>query len=259
MVSPYRDRPVRFNEAIADITADDLPFDLFNTWLDPLGISARNASAWFQKDYWDAWTQYTGSWIMGIFHEVSVKYKKKYDKLIAIYQAQYDPISNYDRTEEIETIRTPDLTKASSGSATTNTEASSEGTMKNNQTRTTTESGGDFQAVDTRSVVPYDQSTFSDAERHTTSASGSRTTGEAWSGQPDKSTSSTTSEATATDSRTETETGTDTTTHEAHIYGNIGVTSSQELARQEQELADRMNIWKVIETDLARDLFLQVW
>lgn len=257
MVSPYLDRPIRFHEALEDL--EFLPFDIFRAWLVPLGISENNASAWFIKDYWNALTLYTTDYIRGIFNEVAVKYKKKYDKLLAIWQAEYDPISNYDRTEEIEIVRTPDITKESSGSATTNAESSSEGTMKNNQTRTTTESGGDFQAVDTRSVVPYDQSTFSDAERHTTSASGSRTTGEAYSGQPDQSTSSTESEATTTDSRTETETGTDTTTHEAHIYGNIGVTSSQELARQEQELADRMNIWNIIKTDLAKDIFLQIW
>ena len=257
MIAPYRERPEFFHKAIEDL--EFLPFDNFRTWLQVLNISESNAQSWFIKDYWNARTPYTTSWILGIFHEVAVTHKKKYDKLIAIYQAQYDPLSNYDRTEDITEIRTPDLTRTQAGEAETQTDASGSTDSTRNQTRTTTENGGNFQTVDTRAVQPFDASSFTDAEKNTQTMTGSRTTSEAYSGQPDHLESDTTTTTNATDSRTETETGTDTTTRAGRIYGNIGVTSSQDLALQEIGLADRMNIWKIIEKDLARALFIQTW
>lgn len=253
----YRDKPERWHIVVGDF--DGLPFDNFSTWLQPLNISGSNATAYFIKDYWDAWCPFTSSWILGIFHEVALANKKKYDKLIAVYQAQYDPISNYDRTEEIEEVRTPDLTRASESEASSTTEASGTLDAQRKQTRTLTENGGTFSDESIRAVQPFDAATFTNAEKNTTTYSGSRTNTEAFSGDPDHQATSSESTIGATEQKTETETGTDTRERTAHIYGNIGVTTSQQMLESEMQLADKMNIWKVIERDLAKALFLGTW
>ena len=252
--TPYREKPAFWHEAIEDLVG--LPFDNFSTWLQALDISTSNASSWFIKDYWSARTPYTSTWILGIFHEVATTNKKKYDKLIAVYQAQYDPISNYDRTEEIEEVRTPDLTRASESEASSTTEASGTLDAQRKQTRTLTENGGNFSDESIRAVQPFDSGTFTNAEKNTTTYTGSRTNTEAFSGDPDHQATSSESTIGATEQKTETETGTDTRERTAHIYGNIGVTTSQQMIESEMQLADKMNIWKVIERDLAKALFL---
>ena len=54
-------------------------------------------------------------------------------------------------------------------------------------------------------------------------------------------------------------TGTDTNTHTLTRRGNIGVTTSQQMLESQLALAAKMNIFKVIERDIAQKLFLQVW
>ena len=55
------------------------------------------------------------------------------------------------------------------------------------------------------------------------------------------------------------ETGTETNIHRLTRSGNIGVTTSQQMLESELVLADKMNLFKIIEQDLASKLFLQVW
>ena len=255
--NPYREHPVRFHEALQDLTT--LGFSAFSTWLEILDISQNQMNDYFIIDYYDAWTLYNNSVIPGIVQRVASENAKKYDKLCAIYQAEYNPLNNYDRTEEIEEVRTPDITREHSGSASSTTTGSAETDTERKQTKTITENGGNYEATDIRAVQPFDANSFTNAEKNTSSFSGSRTTSEAYSGQPDHLESESSSTISAEDSKTETETGTETTTREAHISGNIGTVTSQDMANQELDLAERMNIFKIIEKDIAKALFLQIW
>lgn len=255
----YRDHPEPFHEVIGNLPSESLGFSAFSTWLEALGISQNNAQTYFIIDYWNAWVLYANSYIVGIVQRVAAENAKKYDKLIALYQAEYNPLENYDRTEEIEEVRTPDLTREHSGTASSTTTGSAETDTERKQTKIITENGGDYEATDIRAVQPFDENSFTNAEKNTSSFSGSRTTSEAYSGQPDHLESESSSTISAEDSKTETETGTETTTREAHISGNIGTVTAQDMAFQELDLADRMNIFKIIEKDIAKALFLQVW
>lgn len=256
---PFRDHPKRFHDVLGELPSESLGFSYFSTWLEALGISTTQAQDYFIIDYWDAWTIFEPLYIVGLFQRVALENAKKYDKLCAVYVAEYDPLENYNRTEQIEEVREPDLTRAQSGTAGSTTTASGSSDTTKNQTRTITENGGNYQEEDVRAVQPFDAATFSNAEKNTSTYSGSRTNSESYSGDPDHVASSSSSTISATDSKTETETGTETTTKEIHAFGNIGSMSSQTMANEELDLAERMNIFKVIERDIAAAVFLQTW
>lgn len=256
---PFRDHPKRFNEILGELPGESLGFSYFSSWLETLGIATTQAQDYFIVDYWDAWTILEPIYFIGLFQRVALENAKKYDKLCAVYAASYDPLENYNRTEQIEEVREPDLTRAQSGTAGSTTTASGSSDTTKNQTRTITENGGNYQEEDVRAVQPFDAATFSNAEKNTSTYSGSRTNSESYSGDPDHVASSSSSTISATDSKTETETGTETTTKEIHAFGNIGSMSSQTMANEELDLAERMNIFKVIERDIAAAVFLQTW
>ena len=56
-----------------------------------------------------------------------------------------------------------------------------------------------------------------------------------------------------------TETGTETHARSFTAKGNIGTMTVQDMANQELDLSERMNVFRQIEKDLAAKLFLQVW
>ena len=215
-------------------------FDAGLNYYEPLLISLGTSIESFEQilymDYLDARPIYkTAEDIQMCFYKVYLKNQKKYEIWQQVYSAEYDPIQNYDRHEESTKTRTPDLTQE--------TEAQSQ----RNQTRTTTDNPQNYTETETRSVSPYDSQTMTAAEQYERSASGARNTTETYSGAPDTASSTTTT------------TGTDTDAVESHIYGNIGVTTSQMMLASSLDLADRMRLVQEIEQDIAKELFLQVW
>ena len=115
MLMIYRDHPEEFHVICENF--DTLPFDNFQPWLGELGIGESNASVNFLCDYYSARSKYTDEWIQHIFQRVAQENAKKYDKLVAIWSAEYNPLENYDRSEESSNTRTPDLQREISSSA----------------------------------------------------------------------------------------------------------------------------------------------
>ena len=211
-------------------------WNYFDDILDILDISEANAAAMFREDYYSAISRFDESEkIQFVFHEVAMTNKKKYDLLIQAYQAEFDPIENYDRIEETTKTRTPDLTMET------------EAETQRKQTRTVTDNGGTYKETDLSKTAPYDNTTLRDTEQLERSFSGSRTNTESFSGDPDTANSTTTT------------TGTDEEVIESRIHGNIGVTTSQQMLESSLELAKKMNIFREIEKDIAAILLLQVW
>ena len=234
-------------------------------------MDASSAFDEFTLDFETAQTQYTDEWITKIFQLVYHTNSIKYAKLVAAATAEYDPIENYNMTESGTDIRTPDLTSALT-LGTTSTMTDTRGTSgttttstKLNQSRTTTETPNQYTETSTHKVSPYDNPGFTDEYSDTSVQSGSKTVSESYSGNADETTvtgSSTNSGGTSTTNsgtNTNRETGTDTTTHSLTRKGNAGVTTTQQILESELSLADKMNIFKIIEQDIAAKLFLQVW
>lgn len=255
------------------------PFDLFADYFFKLNLTSEDAMIYFTIDFETALCKYTEVGILKIFDMVYHTNKIKYDKLVAAATAEYDPIQNYNMTEEGTDTRTPDLThtlELNTTSAMTDTRqiettgnSNTHATNKLNQTHTTLEKPNDYKETNVHSVNPEDNAGFADDEKSVITQSGTRSVEESYSGNADETDTNVDGSSTTTNSggtsttntgtNTQTESGTDTTTHQLTRKGNIGVTTSQQMLESEIKLAEKMNVFKIIEQDLAAKLFLQVW
>lgn len=143
------------------------------------------------------------------------------EKLIALYDENYEPLRNYDRTEEL-TGRDTDLLQH--GKVVTNN--LSEGHSGTDQTERKTSAMNE---------VTYQPDNHEDL-----------THGETISN-------------TGTVSNSGTDTNTKTTNHSNHIYGNIGVTTSQHMWIEENELRREHNIYNEIAVLYENEMMLGVY
>lgn len=253
--SASRAAPEKFR---AIVTAEQVGtyFLYFLPWLETLGFSQSNAADAFLQDYGGAWCPWDDENIPKVFQRVALENKRKYDMACAIFAAEYEPLVNYDRTESEIDTRTPNLTTAHSGQ---NAVQEARAT-KNNQTehradKPKANDGETWQETTTRSVAPYNTTDFSGSEMEERTETGWRETETSYTGEAD--TENTTRNT--TDASTVTETGTETHARSLTAKGNIGTMTVQDMANQELDLAERMNVFRAIERDLAAKLFLQVW
>ena len=146
----------------------------------------------------------------------SDKWQRTFTKWMQALSIKYDPLYNYDRHEIYKDIRSENENSTRSENATTidTSTSSGSGTTQN-----------DVSAYDSATYSPHDQSTSSSSGTNDSTA---------------------TSNASGTNNRTLGE----TVSHDAHLYGNIGVTTSQQMLKDELEV----NEWNVYEH--ITDLFL---
>lgn len=172
----------------------------------------------------------------------SKRWYRTIDKWIKALAVEYNPLDNYNRFEEWEdsgsrTGRTSGTT-GSTRNLTGNTTDHVEGQTDTTDSVTTT-------GKDELSVVSYNSDTYHNKEKRETSGT-SNSTGH----------SETETDATGTNTEAETISGTSSGTdnettagdHSGHMWGNIGVTTSQEMLRDELDV-QRFNLIQQI-TDL---------
>lgn len=255
----YRDKPVLVNPTLADENILGAAFTFFEKWLQQLDITAEEAELWFIIDYASARCRYNTVYIPTIAHKTAAANAKKYDKLVAIYLAQYNPLENYDRTETATHTRTPNLTHETTSSTSASGTTSNSTTTQNKQTHTQTITPTNYATTTETKTAPFDTSNYQNREQVTATQSGVNTISDSYTGQPDETVSGGSQSTSASGTEARTETGTETTEIESSIHGNIGVMSSQQMAEQEIALAEKMAIWNVIKRDLAAALLIQVW
>ena len=210
--------------------------------------------------------------------------KYKYNTLYNTTLLKYEPLQNYDRTEEVtdntERTGTNDTTFGSRTDTSTtnnttnigaqdNTSADNEttkiGTINTETNSTTSKKGNESNE---KEVAPYDTETYYNQEKNTlsftnrTDENTSTTTTDARTdtrtnnstekigAREDTTTSSTSNnfgEHTDASSRNENE----TYTHKSHIYGNIGVTTSQQMLESEREVA-YFNFVSIVAHDIIK-------
>ena len=160
----------------------------------------------------------------------------KFNTLAESTKQIYNPIENYDRYEDLSTEATTNDEASATRTPNLTTERTPDLTTTDTDTRTiTTESEGSEESEGT--VAAYDSANYSPDAKTESSSEGETT--ETHSGAVTRAETGTdTTTETGTDT-TETErTQTTETTSENHIHGNIGVTSAQDMLRQEREIAD---------------------
>lgn len=252
-----RAAPERFGEILNSNQLATL-FLYFAQFLRIIGFTEEVAASAFLQDYFGAWCPWSDSAIPDVFQRVALENAKKYDKMCAIFAAEYDPLVNYDRSEsEVET-RTPNLT-TSRADQTAGTDSR---TITKNQTEHRADkpvkpegSQEEWSETTTHSVAPYDSATMSAAEKDVRTEHGWRETETSYTGDGDTDILS----RNQAQNSTTTETGTETRARSLAVSGNIGTMSAQNMAEQELALAEKMNIFRIIEKDIAAKLFLQVW
>lgn len=153
----------------------------------------------------------------------SKKHYRTFEKWIAALNISYDPLNNYDRHEEYTDTRT--------GSDTHSGQDSTTGSTTPAQTTTTA----------TETVSAFDSSTYQPKAQNTDSyvvnVAGS------------DSSTITHGEIISKDEKI---------THEAHLYGNIGVTTSQEMLKSELDIS-RFNLYEQIADIFCEEFCLMIY
>ena len=210
--------------------------------------------------------------------------KYKYETLYNTTLLKYEPLQNYDRTEEVtdntERTGTDDTifgsrTDTSNTNNTTNigaqdntntdNETTKIGTINTETNSTTSKKGSESNE---KEVAPYDSESYYNQEKDTLSFTNrsdtnnsttttnartdtrTNTTTEKIGGRKDtteSSTSNTFGGHTDATSRNENE----TYTHKSHMYGNIGVTTSQQMLESEREVA-YFNFLSIVAHDIIK-------
>lgn len=274
-ITPYNDKYRKWG----DIDLSENPFALWQSILAQLDIDITAALEFFTLDYYSAVTNYTDRYILVVFGQVLLTSGGKYQRMISAAKATYNPIHNVDATESYTDTRSPNLTKSLMLGTTTEIEdtrgttttlgTTVESETQINQTHKTEYEPENFKTTSTHSVNPYDNTGWHEEQKDESTESGKSITSDSYTGDPDKTTTKNMGQNRSENDgkmvtknmgqNQEKEEGTETIEHNARRYGNIGVTSSQNLVGQELDLAERLNIFKVIEQDIAAKLFLQVW
>lgn len=171
----------------------------------------------------------------------SAKNQYTFDHVAKIYKADYSPIENYDRYEDMETQRDrtmDDITK--------NTGSKSEAVNSN---RTTAHSGTDT-TTDTSETSAYDSSTYQPTDKTTSSLLHGESVTDGGS-----SSKTTTNNLTNDKDVTENE----KTIQNNHIRGNIGVTTATAMQEAEYEMLGKFNPYDFIAGLFENDLTLFVY
>ena len=218
-------------------------------------------------------------------------HKYQYEKLYNTTLLKYDPLQNYDRTEEItdntERNGTNDTTFGSrtnnstinnttnigaQDNANTDNETTKIGTINTETNSSTSKKGSESNE---KEVAPYDAETYYNQEKDTLS----------FTNRTDTNTSTTTTDA-RTDTRTNnssetigaridtTESSTSNTfgghtdatsrnenetyTHTSHMYGNIGVTTSQQMLESERKVA-YFNFVSIVAHDIIKLIAISIY
>ena len=147
----------------------------------------------------------------------SNKWQRTFTKWQTALSIKYDPLYNYDRTEEYDDTRSEKEGINKNESVTAHDSSISSGTGETTNTKS---------AYDSASYAPHDKS------NSTSSGSNSSDSNTSVAGNQNRD-------------RTE------TLKHRAHLYGNIGVTTSQQMLHDELDIAQ----WNIYEH--ITDLFLE--
>lgn len=221
-------------------------FVLYETILAAIDATPDQAYNRMWQNYETAITNYTADYILTIFANNYIANQKKYLELVALYDTDIDIFNPVSITESYTDIRTPNLQSSSSstGSGTSDSKINQSRTQTVTPATTTTTS---------HSVNPYDNTGLQTETQDSTTDSGTNTTLETYSGQPDHTATSTTASSTVST------TGSERIEHQLTRSGRDGRFTLSEIIDQAEESAAKLNILDQIINDLADQIFLEMW
>lgn len=222
------------------------PFTNYAYLLEQIDSTPDEAASRMWENYEKAVTNYTSEAILEIFALNLTVNKAKYDDLVNLYNWDFNPFVDKWYNESYGSQRTPNLTSTSesSGSGSVDTERK--------QTRTTTNNPGAV-TVTQHEIQPYDASGLRMESKDTSTDSGSNTTTEAYSGQPDHSETSSKAQSTVTT------TGFDQNEYTKKYIGRTGNRPTSEVVADGMKAAAMHDVLDQIIKDIAEQIFIQAW
>lgn len=187
----------------------------------------------------------------------SSKWYYSISRLALAFSEEYNPLHNFDRHEEYEDVEDRDKTGSTSGS-TTGSATDTNGQSYSDSVTVDRELDSSVSDDAENTVSAYNESAYqpdSKTERDTTTDE-NETTRTTSSGRSDGGTTSSTS---GTSSGTSSESEDRTLTHTGHLYGNIGVTKSQEMLLDELHLRSAHNIYDVVVQMFANEFLIPIY
>lgn len=163
---------------------------------------------------------------------VCMRYRESITRMYKALHIEYDPLSNYDRTETTTVITDGESTTVNSGSDKVTTVGTNEGSSTGES-----ETNKLISAFNSDTLVPDDKNVITDGTT-TRSENESTTTNDI-------------------DNSSKVDTDTVVTT-ESRIKGNIGVTTSQQMLQSEIEIS-RINFFNEVADMLAPELTIMVY
>lgn len=211
---------------------------LFDDLVLPMSLNKDTFINTLMLNYGEKPTLYTSVSFMRTAIELwSIKWFDSITRIVRALSEEYNPIHNYDRYEEFtdnedENAKTTNTNNATL-SSNLHTDASLSATDNNNTENTVSAYNSSSYQPDTKTV------NNNNAENETVSNStGTTTNNENGSGTADKKR---------------------TLKHSAHLYGNIGVTESTAMIKNELDLRMNNNVYDVIAQLFSDELLLYIY
>lgn len=227
------------------------PFNGYLLVLTPIGATAEDALQRMWELFQEAITNYTTSSIYELFISNLIANQKKYDQLLELYQENIYPFGDYYRNEKY------DYSSTSNNQSTSNSSGNGTMTAQKNQTRTTTTTPDNYETETTHKVAPFDNNAAAAGlkfeSQDTSVESGSTSTEESYSGNPDLTTSNSTAASTTQAYST------DKNIYNKIVHGRDGRRSTSEVLEDGLKAAAQLDILDIIINDIADQIFLQVW
>lgn len=185
------------------------------------------------------------------------KWYNNIEHMLRAINEDYDPLHNYDRFEE--------WTETDKKSETTNHTETVKDTSKTESTETneiesdkTGSASDNVSKTTVNEVSAFNSNDYQPSNKTTESGQNNSTDGEAISTQStnEQSGSGETNRDVKGDNKYETD---NNLSHNAHLYGNIGVTTSQQMLESEFKLRQNINIYDVIAEIFFKELCIYIY
>ena len=259
---------------------------LFDGVVLPDGINKENLISDIMRTSGDLYTYHQIPEMLK--HNITYWFSRRlfdFERMYNALRSEYSPIENYDRMEDIEReykdsgSDTETLTLGSSteevttlGSSTkevTTLGSSTEEVTTLGSSITTQRTGND--STETQ-VSAYNETNYTNRDKEvqnynstfTDTGSGSDTRTSTGSGSDTR-----TSTGSGSDTRTSTGSGSDTSktdygkihteTENTHIHGNIGVTTAQQMIKEEMQLRATYDIYRIITMEFEKEFLIQIY
>lgn len=208
----------------------------------------------------------------GDFLKVAINtwFERKYnmiDRWIKAINIDYKPLENYNRTEKWTDKANGTTSNNGSKNSKTNNSGSDNGTNTNKETIDNTASSstsiGPQTSSDETKVSAFNTDTYTPSQKDE-STIGARTdtasdTGKTTTDGTYTKTNSFTNESTVVDTTTDSGTSSNTSEHSGEMYGNIGVTTSQQMLEAEMTLWGKIDIYRDTAEMFVQDFCIMVY